>query len=319
MSIQVRPLPDGAPEAFDGIVGQYDMTVELMPQVLEPGELATFRITFTGSGNFDQLLPPELPVPGSWRVYGKPPEVIARPFFDEKVFEWTVIPDQSGVHLLSPVIFSYFNPVLLEYQTIESETFSLEVLPRANEAENVAEENAPLIDESLATPAPTPEIILTLKSTEGIVSFGDDRPGASFWFLWLVSPVAVFLSVGWNYRQRQRQRNQIKDRQSQALQRAKSRLQRARSGHSDPYPIVIATVLGYFEDKLASTTGDMTRPQLQAVMIDIGVGDLAQREIMVCLELAEQGRFAPSGAVAFGSLLARTLDTLSAVDTGWKS
>lgn len=67
VTLQVSPLPAGAPASFGGGVGSYKMSVALTRDSLQTHDAASLRVTVTGSGNTSLLERPEGLLPAGLR------------------------------------------------------------------------------------------------------------------------------------------------------------------------------------------------------------------------------------------------------------
>ncbi len=131
--VEVRPLPPGAPAEFQGAVGRFTLTSELAPERAQVGEPLTWSLTLRGQGNWpDGIGLPARAVPNHVEVI-QPRSV--RSFEEGDVFRGEVsedlvlIPTQPGTLRLAPVAFTYFDPMLERYETIEVAAPPVEVLP----------------------------------------------------------------------------------------------------------------------------------------------------------------------------------------------
>lgn len=123
VNLEARPLPDGAPEGFEGAVGHFSMTVTPLNGDLEWGDALTVEVEVTGTGNIDKFPGPKLQDPSEqWKQF----EMIAKPSGEERRssagtarFSQLVRP-LSEVDALPPYRFVFFDPLVEQYRTLES-------------------------------------------------------------------------------------------------------------------------------------------------------------------------------------------------------
>ena len=314
VQVQVQPLPEGAPEGFNGAVGRFEMQAVLDHASVTLGEPITLRVTITGSGNFEQLAPPELPVPEGWRVYENPTTqstgVTGGLLVGEKTFEWLIVPSQTGSQTLPEVTLTFFDPETLAYRSVSTSPVTLEIFPAEGEPSQLPS----LLDEALASG----QSALPLKPIPAVVQPVNLHPDAVFWMLWFIPPAGAALSAWWAVKQHRKRINQVEIRQSKALRRAHAHLQHAHNLPShDACRVISEAVFLYFGDKLNREATGLTQDEVKQAMAEHRVNGSLRERIVACLEWADEGRYAPSGAINIQSLQKRTLDTLAAVDEAW--
>nr|WP_290016160.1 BatD family protein [uncultured Alistipes sp.] len=136
VSVTVKPLPAGAPASFSGAVGHFSMETEFPDGRLAANSAATCQVRISGSGNLTFVQAPKLSLPGSFEQYNvKTTESInpsAAGISGYRQFDYPFIARAEGTYDIEPVEFSYFDPSRMEYRTLTSKPFTLEVTPDAN-------------------------------------------------------------------------------------------------------------------------------------------------------------------------------------------
>lgn len=136
VSVTVKPLPAGAPASFSGAVGHFSMETEFPDARLAANSAATCQVRISGSGNLTFVQAPKLSLPGSFEQYNvKTTESInpsAAGISGYRQFDYPFIARAEGTYDIEPVEFSYFDPSRMEYRTLTSKPFTLEVTPDAN-------------------------------------------------------------------------------------------------------------------------------------------------------------------------------------------
>ena len=140
--IVVRPLPQPAPTAFNGAVGQFKLESKVVPDRANVGEPITWTLVLSGTGNWPDIpgLPPRAVSKDFQVVQPQAKRTVAEgKLFDVTLSEDVVLmPTRAGRYALSPVAFVYFDPKSGSYKTLTTEKVSVVVTddsapPAANE------------------------------------------------------------------------------------------------------------------------------------------------------------------------------------------
>lgn len=132
-SLEVLPLPEGAPDSFTGAVGQFTLDSQVVPAEVQVGEPVTWTLQLNGSGNW----PAGIGVPPravSSRFKAIQPE-IKNEFPDDDLFtgsqseDIVLIPTEAGTFEFGPLEYTYFDPEAERYQTIEIPSKTVTVVP----------------------------------------------------------------------------------------------------------------------------------------------------------------------------------------------
>jgi hypothetical protein len=169
VNVESLPLPTiNAPTNFNGVVGNFTMTVTAGPTNVTAGDPITVRVQISGRGALDAIKPPD---PSNWTDFKSfPPTSKVEPsdqfgLEGTKTFEEIVSPQNADVHALPPVSFSFFNPDDGKYHTLTQPAMPLIVkaagatpMPAIAAGKNPAPENQ------------TPQDILPIKENLGTLA-----------------------------------------------------------------------------------------------------------------------------------------------------
>lgn len=317
VTVDVKPLPQGAPPGFSGAVGQFNLTATLDRQSALLGESFVLRLLITGTGNIEQLTLPDLPIPTDWRIYPNPTTFTATEtdslIVGEKAYEYLLIPGQVGQQTLPGITFDYFDPVTALYRSANTEPVTLEILPTSQ----LNLQPSPSAIESGADAGATP---LPLKPISSTLQIGTNNQGVFFWLLWLLPPLGAIVSWWWIWQQK---RNHLRDkmtRPSLALEHARTKLRTlSKTTSSESYQAVRAAVMNYFADKLNYTGKDLSEVDLEKILTEANISSNLTKRILLCLEWSDEGQYASTGSIDLLTLINRTSETLVVVDNNWKS
>jgi hypothetical protein len=195
VNVESRPLPEqNKPANFTGAIGDFTMTATAGPTTVTVGDPITVRVQISGHGALDTVtLPPQ----DAWRDFKTYPPTTKLDTSDQfglqgtKTFEQIISPENSDVHELPALTFSFFNPDDSQYHTLTQPAVPLVVnaagatpTPTLAGAKNSGPENQ------------APQDILPLKENPGVLSQSQIPLVAQPVFLAVQSlPVLAFLGA----------------------------------------------------------------------------------------------------------------------------
>ena len=196
-SLNIMPLPtEGRPTDFGGAIGNYQMQVEASPMNLKVGDPLTVKVRIFGEGSLEAIQMPSIDHWTDFKTY--PPNARTEAsdpsgLKGSRFFEQVVIPQNSEMDVLPPLVFSYFNPMEGTYHTIEHPAMALKVSPNP-QAPSVSSAPVEGITEA-GLPKPRPKDIVPIKPFLGS-SVALSQPWAfSTVFYWFQSIPVVLLGM----------------------------------------------------------------------------------------------------------------------------
>lgn len=132
-SLEILPLPEGAPDTFTGAVGQFTLESRIVPEQVQIGEPVTWTLELSGAGNW----PASIGVPArsvSSRFKAIQPEIRSE-FAEDDLFlgsqseDIVLIPTEAGSFEFGPVKYTYFDPTEEKYKTITIPATTVTVAP----------------------------------------------------------------------------------------------------------------------------------------------------------------------------------------------
>jgi len=133
ITIVVDPLPRGAPQGFQGAVGDFRLDLHVDGLTARAGEPVTARATIRGTGNIAAVRDPEIRARGAARQYVAGSSTRIDRSGDELVGEREIdvafVADQPGILEILPVKFAWFDPEAKRYRSQTSEGVKVKVLP----------------------------------------------------------------------------------------------------------------------------------------------------------------------------------------------
>lgn len=122
LPMEVKPFPAGAPSSFSNAVGDFTINAEISdPENIHTGEIATLQVTIEGSGNIKLVAEPEVQFPENFEKYDTKSSFIVDAVSDniqgKKIFEYNILPHNTGKYTIPPIEFSFLNPATGKYIT----------------------------------------------------------------------------------------------------------------------------------------------------------------------------------------------------------
>jgi hypothetical protein len=176
-SIEVLPLPPGAPKDFIGAVGKFELDYSLAKTKIRQGDVAELTVTISGTGNLQNINKPRLILPKGVVIYGDPE--IKEDFSygvsgaeGKVIYTYHLQFNTDQVESLPPVSIAYFDPNLRKYVQIKKRRIELDIQSNPNFQPTIA---APVTAEQ---PKSTENIPLMAGPSKENGSFSDS---AWFW------------------------------------------------------------------------------------------------------------------------------------------
>jgi hypothetical protein len=132
VEIEARPLPAGAPPAFDSsYVGTFRVTAEVDRRDLDAGESLTLTVTVHGQGAIRRTTPPVVQVPGlefrAPRDFDETMHPSTRVVSGQRAYRYWATPQRGGPQTISPITIHYFDPHTGSYEQTSSQPIELRV------------------------------------------------------------------------------------------------------------------------------------------------------------------------------------------------
>ena len=187
--INAKALPEeGRPANFSGAVGQFKMNTSVDKKEINTGESVNYDVEIIGSGNFNIINLPQIKTPKNLEKFA-PKKRDAFKTYDSgmkgKIAEQTVlVPNLGGEYTISPVEFSYFDPIKEKYITLKSDSINIAVSgsKSSNKDVELASDNSEKSSDSIIT-----------DKIEEITN--DVKEGKSAW-LWVTGSVIAMSAAG---------------------------------------------------------------------------------------------------------------------------
>ncbi len=323
VTVDVKPLPSGKPESFNGAVGGYTMKATINSNQAKTNEAVTVTVTLTGNGNIKLAKNPTVTFPNDFEVYDPKVETNIRTTTSgssgTKTIEYIAVPRYAGDFEIPAIRFSYFDPRSGSYKTLTSEPFKLHVEKGPEGAASPAVSNYGS-QESVKYLSKDIRYIKTSRphfvNARGEIFFG------SFTYVLAYVLIALLFAVFFVIYRKQMKENadlafvRTKRANKVALRRLKTAEKLMKEGSREAfYDEISRTLWGYLSDKLNIPQADLTRENIGNELASFGADETLAKDLMQILDTCEFARYAPSQASdALDTLYRQTADAIGRME-----
>jgi len=298
IKINVLPLPsNNVPTSFTGAVGEFTMKVDVDKSKVKTNEPVALKIKISGTGNIKLLTLPEFEIPAGFEKYD--PKVSedlnkAGKISGNKNAEYLLIPRFAGKKEIPPVSFSFFNPAKNQYQTITSNSFSIDVEQGeggvTQSGSTLSKEDVKLLNED----------ILYIKTSGKDIGIKDSYifKSAIFWLFTILPLAGLTALLVFRKREERLASNMQNMLFLRAQKKAKKKLKTAKKyldakDENRFYTELSSALFGYLENKLGISTADFTLDGALTELKGRNVPDELVERVEKIANKCEFIRFAP--------------------------
>lgn len=291
LTIEAEPLPPGAPDGFDGAVGEFQLRATVDSSRVAVGRPVRMRIRIRGTGNIATLQPPAIEPPDAVEVYDPQENTAIDRDGDRvtgtKTFTYVLVPQSDGVYRLPPATFSYFDPAERRYRTLRAALPDLRVTgDRTPAAVSTTGDGLPVDDVASLMTAPP-----TWTRTEARALYRSPWPYAAL--------LAPLFALGGVAATRRLTAAPSDDTPSEATTQSAAHLDRARHHlrAQQPeacYDAVERAVLHFIGQRLGVAAAGLTRPHLNDLLARRDVPERAREALFELLDVCDQARYSPA-------------------------
>ena len=289
VELEVRPMPNGAPDDFRGAVGDYKVAASITSGRAAANEPLTLALLITGRGNLEALPDPKMPEMPGWRSFdgesSANTQIADGELVGARSIERVYIPSAPGEFTIPPIPFSFFDPLAEVYRTVATEPIPLTVAPSSGQ------EAPPLLSdrdevERLGSdirhikPAPG-----ELRPTGAAVT-----SGTAYRLGWAAPLAAIALAAGLKL-YRGRRRDPVISRRRAAYRNAMQAMDPG--GAASPADHAGTVLSAYLGDVLGQGVTGMTQAELAETLAEHGADEPLVRRVLDALSLSEDAKFAP--------------------------
>lgn len=319
-TLNVKSLPEaGKPSDFGGAVGDFDFSVTTSKSSLNASESLQARVEVTGKGNLKLFQLPKPELPSALEVY--------EPEFDESVRttisgmqgkvanNYTVVPSFRGKYPIPSISFSYFNPKTGQYNTLNSDEITINVMegPEDSNASIAANKsNQKLV-------VPTGKQFHFIKVKPNLTSIGANYFfGSNKFYAMLLAPLLLIPLFIVLYRKRkEKEQDVVGNKVKKANRLARKYLSTAKKelGNEANFYIALEKALhNYLKAKLKIETSEFSKEKITSLLIGKNVDIAATENFINLLKNCELARYSPFTDVQMQQDYNKASEVISQID-----
>lgn len=322
VTVNVKPLPQGAPSSFAGAVGKFTMSSSMPSEQLVANSAATYTVKISGSGNLSFIQAPKLSLPTSFEQYTtKTTESIRTSQGGSsgyRQFEYPFIARAEGEYEILPVEFSYFDPSTMSYRTLSSKPMTISVAPdgRGDEPSRVvsgmSKEEVKMLGRDIRFIKLGKANLVEIKQPFVL--------GGLYWAI--VAAIGIIYQVLYIIL-----RKRIRDNRNVALVRGKRAnkvaIQRFRAAarymkSNDRrafYEEMLRAMWGYMGDKLNIPVADLTKENVREQLHRRGVDTTTSHSFSDIVTRCEEAQYSPVGMTDMSDVYADGVEFVSKIES----
>lgn len=323
-TVNVSPLPSGAPASFAGGVGTFDISARVSKDTLKTHEAASLIVTVSGKGNVSLLETPKVNFPPDMEVYDTKisDKVDRNGLSGSKSYEFPFIPRSYGDFVIEPISYSYYDVNKGRYVTLRTEALPFTV-ERGNETDA----------SGIVISSPMQKDVRNLGSDVRYISTSDpdlSRKGhffvgsAVFFILSALMLVLAFAAWFIFRKMAARRADVVGSKNRKARKMALKRLTLAetflkRNLYTAFYEELHKALLGFVSDKLNMPLAELSRERIAESLKSANVDAPLVDTFIGILDACEFARYAPdAGNEAMAAHYEEALNAIVSIDSKMK-
>ena len=325
VTVNVKPLPAGAPASFGGGVGEFTISAKLSKDTLKTHEAASLLVTVSGRGNVSLLETPKVNFPPDMEVYDTKisDRIDKGGLAGSKVYEFPFIPRSHGDFIIEPIKYSYYDVSKKMYVTLETPAIPVTV-ERGNESDAggvVISGSQPKDVRNLAS-----DIRFINTKAPGLSAKGKFLVGSGAFWIILILIAAAAAACWFSLRKlAARRADVVGTKNRKATKMALKRLQLANTFlkqnlYTAFYEELHKALLGFISDKLNIPVAELSRDRIAESLKEGNVEESSVDTFISILDACEFARYAPdAGHEAMEAHYKSALDVISSIDSNMKA
>jgi len=302
ISIEVKPLPTGAPVDFNGAVGQFEIIATPDRLSTRLGEPITLQVELSGAGNWGTLGDPQWPDEANWRLYDQETrsqsDITSGQVTGSRMYEQLWTPLVEGKITLPAIRYTYFDPAIEQYRTISTQEQTIEVTPGDPSLAASLPQDTSATSASTSSNTTSPMQIKT--TSAGLTSSARPLPQqTSFLLLFLVPVGLVMGDLSVTYRKRYIRNHAADLRRSKAYKRARCKLLRMSPRSKNVQMETARIMLTYLEDLIQQPLFGMSHSALAQVFQANHFSLELSRRVIEILFVGESSEYTPQQPASY--------------------
>ena len=325
VTVNVSPLPSGAPASFAGGVGHFEISASLSKDVLKTHEAGSLVVTVTGTGNVSLLEAPKVSFPPDMEVYDTKisDRIDKSGISGSKYYEFPFIPRSHGDFVIEPIKYSYYDVNTKKYVTLETPAIPLTV-EKGNETESAGVVISGSSQKDVRTLGSDIRFIST-KAPELVAKGSFFVWSSGFWILTILLFVIAFICWAAFRKLAARRADVVGTKNRKATKMALKRLQLAgtflkQNLYTAFYEELHKALIGFISDKLNMPMAEQSKERMSEALVSKGADKSLVEKFIGILDACEFARYAPdAGHEAMAAHYEEAVDIISSLDSEMKT
>lgn len=303
--INVKPLPNNAPEDFTGAVGNFSFKATQSKASLKATESVQIKLEVTGKGNLKLFKLPELKTQNSIEVYDPEHKENIRTnltgMSGKIVDTYTLVPQYKGEFPIPDVSFSYFDPKVEKYKTITEKNLVISVTEGPSESNNSAiannSQNQSIVKQQKVTGKNRSFAFIKTKSNLKNINKDDFFKSNLFWSLLFLPLIAIPATVFFTKKSEAYASDIAGSKVRKANKLSKKYLSAAKKnlGDSTNFYLALEKALhNYLKASLRIETNEMNKERIAELLKAKNVDNKTIGDFNAILQTCEMARYTPS-------------------------
>ncbi len=326
VTVNVSPLPAGAPASFGGGVGKFSISARLAKDNLKTHEANSLIVTVSGRGNVSLLEAPKVSFPLDMEVYDtKITDKSAKGSLSgSKEFEYPFIPRSHGDFTIEPIQYSYYDVEAGRYVTVQTQPISFTVEKGADIPTGGAVVSGGVRQNDVRSLGQDIRFISTKPvhlSERGWFLVGS-APFVAICLLILLASALCWFAFR---RVAARRADVVGNRNRKATKKALKQLKTAsvflkQNLYTAFYEELHKALLGFISDKLNIPMSELNKENISARLTEGGVPEETVTAFVGLIDDCEFARYSPSsGSEAMQAHYDKAAELISTIDSSMKS
>lgn len=325
VKINVKELPAGAPESFNGAVGKFSLDAEYPADDIAANSAATYMLKISGTGNLPLVQAPKLELPTSFEQYNvKTTESLnagSGGITGYRQFEYPFIARAEGEYTVEPVEFTYFNPELAQYVTLSTRRLTVHVA--ADKSGGASSDGRGIVSgiskEDLKILGQ--DIRFIKVGPAHLALRGKTLMGSGLYFGLLVLIGALFVAAFVLLKKRMKELQNVslmKGRRANkvALQRFRTAGQYMHEGNPRGFhEEMLRALWGYMGDKLNIPVADLTKENIRTVLGGRGIAEECINRFIEVISECEMAQYSPGASTQMQEIYSAGVEIISKMES----
>jgi len=325
VTVNVSPLPSGAPASFGGGVGTFEISAKLSKDTLKTHEAGSLLVTVSGKGNVSLLEAPKVSFPPDMEVYDtKVSDRIDKGgLTGVRYYEFPFIPRSYGDFVIEPIKYSYYDVNTKRYVTLETPAIPLTV-EKGNETDGGG----------VVISGPSQKDVRTLGSDIRFISTkapGLASKGAffvsspAFWIITVLLFVVAAICWAAFRKLAARRADVVGTKTRKATKMALKRLQLAgtflkQNLYTAFYEELHKALIGFISDKLNMPMAEQSKERMAEALKERNVNETLVAKFISLIDACEFARYSPdAGHDAMAAHYDEAVEIISSMDSEMKT